>query len=267
MAASSRPQFRRGPGRIFLAVEWAILFVFTPLAYLALSTVIADLNLFVFFAAPTVYLLAIFIHEQLRVRRVNYATASRAALVAGRTTAMLSLGSPVPLSPSVLVAPTFSAEHSRRPLRLPPLPPLQLRIPFTAAAIGVLSFLLARADFLLPIVGTRDDRVYFLKMLVFYPLVSALPQELCYRVVYFARYAAVFPDQRRLFASNVFAFGFLHVVYLNWYAPFLAAAIGFIFAAEYLERRSWQRLWLEHSCAGMSLFLFGLSTFFTGAGA
>ncbi len=102
----------------------------------------------------------------------------------------------------------------------------------------------------------------WLMIMVLYPLVSALPQELIYRPLFFRRYGALFPSERWALAANAAAFGLGHLFYMNAITILASAAAGAIFAAAYLRSRSFLLAVMLHALAGQIVFTSGLGIFF-----
>lgn len=102
----------------------------------------------------------------------------------------------------------------------------------------------------------------WLALMVLYPVLSVLPQELLYRTFIFHRYRQLFPSDRlRIFASGL-AFGFVHLLYGNWVALALSTIGGFFFAHTYASYRSLLLVSLEHAVYGQLVFTVGLGRFF-----
>jgi membrane protease YdiL (CAAX protease family) len=104
--------------------------------------------------------------------------------------------------------------------------------------------------------------VLWLVGLALYPLLSAWPQEVLYRVLFFHRYRALFPGPRAMAAASGLAFALLHLVYPNAVAPLLALPAGVLLAWTYRRTGSIGPVWLEHSLYGLLLFTLGLGQFF-----
>lgn len=103
----------------------------------------------------------------------------------------------------------------------------------------------------------------WLIIMVFYPLLSALPQELVYRTFFFHRYGALFNGNRALLvAVNGALFGFAHVMFANPLTMVLSGALGFLLAYRYLKTRSIWAVWLEHALYGQLVFSVGLGRYF-----
>ena len=128
----------------------------------------------------------------------------------------------------------------------------------TAAVAGLLVWwLVPGAALMLP----RRATGLWLAILALYPWLSALPQELLFRPLFFRRYGALFPDRRVAVAANALLFGLAHLMFWNWVALALTVAGGLIFATAYL-RRGFPMAVLLHALCGAIVFTSGLGTFF-----
>jgi len=107
----------------------------------------------------------------------------------------------------------------------------------------------------------RQVPVLWAAIMVLYPVLSALPQELIYRVLFYERYGALFADHRSALAVNAVCFGLAHLFYWNWPAVLLTVPGGAIFAWAY-TRRSFALACVLHMIAGQILFTMGLGIFF-----
>jgi membrane protease YdiL (CAAX protease family) len=102
----------------------------------------------------------------------------------------------------------------------------------------------------------------WLMILALYPLLSALPQEVVFRALYFRRYTALFPSREVAVAVNALVFALAHLMFWNWVAPALCLAGGAIFALGYLGRGGFLQAVLLHAICGGIVFTSGLGTFF-----
>lgn len=108
----------------------------------------------------------------------------------------------------------------------------------------------------------REQPVVWMVVILLYPLLSAMPQELIYREYFFQRYKALFTSDRvRAFASAV-AFSFLHIVYDNVWAVGLSLAGGLLLADTYLKTRSLYWVSVEHALYGCLIFTIGMGNYF-----
>ena len=116
-----------------------------------------------------------------------------------------------------------------------------------------------RPDYMRPL---TLERLRFLAMVwTLYPLLSALPQELIFRPLFFHRYGVLFPDQRAGLLVNAAVFSFAHLMYWSWIVAILTFAGGLVFALAYL-RRGFPSAWLFHGIAGNVLFTMGMGAYF-----
>ena len=99
-------------------------------------------------------------------------------------------------------------------------------------------------------------------VMLLYPLLSVVAQEIIYRWFFMRRYQPLFTSERsRILASGV-AFALGHIIFNNWVAPLLCLVGGMIFAATYAKSRSLALVSLEHALYGDFLFTIGLGSYF-----
>lgn len=94
-----------------------------------------------------------------------------------------------------------------------------------------------------------------------YPLLSALPQELIFRPLFFHRYGALLPNPRHAVLLNATVFSFAHLMYWSVVVLTLTFAGGLIFARAYLTR-GFPTAWALHAIAGNVLFTVGMGVYF-----
>jgi membrane protease YdiL (CAAX protease family) len=102
----------------------------------------------------------------------------------------------------------------------------------------------------------------WLIVMVLYPILSALPQELAFRSFFFQRYAQLFPTDAAMIAVNAFCFGLVHVMFHNWVSPALSVIGGGLFALSYAQHRSLKWAALEHAAYGCMVFTCGIGFYF-----
>jgi len=107
----------------------------------------------------------------------------------------------------------------------------------------------------------RHNPVLWLAIMLLYPLLSVWPQEVIFRRFFFARYHRIFGNTG-LVPASALAFGFAHIIFLNWVAVALTLAGGTIFAADYARYRRLGLACLEHSLYGCLIFTIGLGRYF-----
>lgn len=128
----------------------------------------------------------------------------------------------------------------------------------TIAAVGLVMWLRPSAILFLP----RYNVELWILILCAYPFVSALPQEIVFRALFFGRYGRLFPNRLTAIATNAAVFSLAHLFYWNWPAVILTAFGGAIFAWAYAVRGSFRYAWLLHALAGQIIFTTGLGVFF-----
>ncbi len=103
-------------------------------------------------------------------------------------------------------------------------------------------------------------------VMLLYPLLSVLPQELIYRSFFFHRYGPLFGSARWLaIIVNGVLFGFGHIMFGSYVAVALTMLLGALLAWRYERTRSFWAVWVEHSLYGCLVFTVGIGfLFFTG---
>lgn len=134
----------------------------------------------------------------------------------------------------------------------------------TAAACGLLVWWLVPGQFLsLP----RRATGLWLAFMALYPFLSALPQELTFRALFFRRYAGLFPSRRVAVAVNGLVFALAHLMFWNWVAVGFCLVGGVTFAVAYLGRGGFLQALVLHAICGAIVFSSGLAIFFHHGGA
>ncbi|WP_333684133.1 CPBP family intramembrane glutamic endopeptidase [Pontibaca methylaminivorans] len=108
----------------------------------------------------------------------------------------------------------------------------------------------------------RLDPVTWLAVMVLYPFLSALPQEIVFRPLFFLRYGRILPAGRMVLVLNAAVFSLAHLLYWNWIVATMTFAGGLVFAWAYVERRSFPLAVVLHAAAGDILFTVGAGVFF-----
>lgn len=136
---------------------------------------------------------------------------------------------------------------------------LILRSVLVSCALFISAYLWLPQSFLrLPTVRP----VLWLTIMLLYPFVSALPQEILYRQFYFRRYSLLWQTPTSMLVSNIICFALLHIVYDNWVAIFFTLIGGTFFAISYQRTQDLRWPWLEHSIYGLVVFTSGWGQFF-----
>lgn len=131
--------------------------------------------------------------------------------------------------------------------------------------IGITAFLIILILFFMPdkiFLLVRENPIFWLVIMISYPILSVYPQELVYRVFFFYRYKEYFQNKNIFLLVNSFIFGYMHILFHNWIAVLLTFGGGFIFAKLYEKTNSLMILFIAHSLYGCMIFTIGLGEYF-----
>lgn len=95
-----------------------------------------------------------------------------------------------------------------------------------------------------------------------YPVLSALPQEIVFRPLFFRRYGPILPPLRPAIVLNAAIFSLAHLMYWNWIVAAMTFAGGLVFAWAYEGRRNFPEAVVLHAVAGVTAFSLGLGVYF-----
>ncbi len=95
-----------------------------------------------------------------------------------------------------------------------------------------------------------------------YPVLSALPQELLFRSLFFRRYHVILPNGRVAYILNAALFSLAHLMYWSWIVAIMTFAGGLLFTWAYRKRGSFFYAVLLHAIAGNIIFAAGLGIYF-----
>jgi len=101
-----------------------------------------------------------------------------------------------------------------------------------------------------------------LMIVLLYPILSALPQEVVFRPLFFRRYGALLPGLKPAMVLNAGVFSLAHLMYWSWVVAVMTFFGGLAFAWAYEARRSFAMAVVLHSVAGWILFALGLGVWF-----
>ncbi len=104
--------------------------------------------------------------------------------------------------------------------------------------------------------------LFLLLIALLYPVLSALPQELVFRALFFRRYGALLPGPVPAIVLNAALFSLAHLMYWSWIVAAMTFFGGLAFAWAYEARRNFVLALLLHSIAGWIIFALGLGIFF-----
>lgn len=103
----------------------------------------------------------------------------------------------------------------------------------------------------------------FKRIVLAYPFLSVLAQEIVYRTFFFHRYGPLFAGRRGpAVLFNGALFGFAHIVVGKPEAMAATCLTGWLFAWRYVTTRSLWAVWLEHTLWGWLVFTAGIGRFF-----
>ncbi len=129
------------------------------------------------------------------------------------------------------------------------------------SAVACTAFVFAIDSDLYLNIALRRPELWLMIMLA-YPILSAWPQEIIYRTLFFERYQGLFPSVGLMLVVNGIVFGLGHLFYDNWLTIGMTAVGGLVMGWAYLRARSTVLAWVLHSLAGQLVFTAGLGRFF-----
>lgn len=99
-------------------------------------------------------------------------------------------------------------------------------------------------------------------VMVAYPILSVIPQEIIFRSFFFQRYARIFPGKWPIIIASAVLFGAAHLIFQNYVAPLMCLIGGLFFAHTYEKTRSLALAAIEHALYGCMIFTVGLGMYF-----
>ena len=130
---------------------------------------------------------------------------------------------------------------------------------FTGVAAAAIALRYAPGAFLL----IQRNPQLMLMIAGFYPVLSALPQELVFRVLFFQRYDSILPSHPIVSVPlNALVFSFAHLMYWSWVVAVMTFVGGLIFAFSYRVRGNFPEAFVLHAVSGLIVFAMGLGVFF-----
>lgn len=131
-------------------------------------------------------------------------------------------------------------------------------LPFGAAMLWFTWYMIPDQLFALP----KQSMIMWATIMLLYPPLSILPQEVIYRSFFLRRYTPLVrnPDHVRILCA--IAFGWMHIIMLNWVAVVFSVIGGVLFADTYQKTKSLAAVCFEHMLYGCFLFTIGLGYYF-----
>lgn len=111
-----------------------------------------------------------------------------------------------------------------------------------------------------PRIGNGPPLILMIALL--YPILSALPQELVFRMLYFQRYGDMLPRGTAGLLLNGALFSLAHLMYWSLVVTVLTFAGGVLFAWSHKKRGNFPEAVILHSVAGVVLFAMGMGVYF-----
>ncbi len=108
----------------------------------------------------------------------------------------------------------------------------------------------------------RANPALMAMVVLLYPFLSALPQEIVFRPLFFRRYGPILPPLRPAILLNAALFALAHLMYWNWVVAAMTFVGGLVFAWAYEARRNFPMAVVLHALAGVIVFVVGLGIFF-----
>lgn len=142
------------------------------------------------------------------------------------------------------------------------LKPIILRFVIGGLCLSGIVYLIAPDQFLaLP----KNNLELWFAIILLYPLLSVLPQELIYRKFLFQRYSSLIRGNPiHMIIMSAVLFSLAHLVFNNWQALVLTAIGGLMLAYTYHRSKSVICVSFEHAIWGNLSFTIGLGEYFSG---
>jgi membrane protease YdiL (CAAX protease family) len=99
-------------------------------------------------------------------------------------------------------------------------------------------------------------------IMIVYPILSVVPQEIIYRAFFFHRYSSLFARTGASVVANAALFAFAHILFRNWVAVIVSFVAGLLWAMTYLGSRSLLVVSIEHALYGNFAFTLGIGYYF-----
>lgn len=107
-----------------------------------------------------------------------------------------------------------------------------------------------------------EKPLFWAFVMVAYPILSVIPQEIIFRSFFFQRYSKIFPSAVSMVIASGILFGAAHLIFQNWVAPLMCVVGGIFFAHTYAKTKSLALAVIEHALYGCMIFTVGLGPYF-----
>lgn len=110
----------------------------------------------------------------------------------------------------------------------------------------------------------QRDPMLMAMIAVFYPFLSALPQEIVFRPLFFRRYKPILGhlNSYSLIGINAAIFSLAHLMYWSPIVMAMTFFGGLLFAWAYVKQSSFPLAFVLHSVTGVILFALGMGVYF-----
>ncbi len=108
----------------------------------------------------------------------------------------------------------------------------------------------------------RHNPALWASIMITYPVLSVVPQEIIYRVFFFHRYGELFVNKKLSVVTNAALFAFAHILFRNWVAVIGAFVAGILWTTTYLGSKSLLVVSIEHALYGNLVFTLGIGYYF-----
>jgi len=108
----------------------------------------------------------------------------------------------------------------------------------------------------------RSNPTLWALIMITYPVLSVVPQEIIYRAFFFHRYGSLFTNKSIGIVLNAALFAFAHILFRNWVAVIGSFIAGLLWATTYLGSKSLLVVTLEHALYGNFVFTLGMGYYF-----
>ncbi len=136
---------------------------------------------------------------------------------------------------------------------------LAVRFTIIAICLGLYA-VLAESENIMAIL--RHKPVLWALIMITYPVLSVVPQEIIFRTFFFHRYGPLFVNKKVIVVTNAALFAFAHILFKNWVAVIGAFVAGLLWATTYLGSRSLLVVSMEHALYGDLVFTLGIGHYF-----
>jgi uncharacterized protein len=139
------------------------------------------------------------------------------------------------------------------------LRPLSMRFTIIASCLMLYMALVEPGNILAVL---RHNSALWTLIMITYPVLSVVPQEIIYRAFFFHRYRSLFADERIGIVINAALFAFAHILFRNWVAVIGSFVAGLLWATTYLGSKSLLVVSIEHALYGNFVFTLGIGYYF-----